>query len=204
MELDPDLSLVIFDFDGTLFHLDVDWGAVRSSLGLTPDGGRLGEAIQRMVDARDPRLDAVTRAEVAGVGARRVATEVTDTLRRLSHRCALAVCTRNSRHAVERAFAGTPMATRLTVVGREDAPRLKPDPSALRLAMAAAGAPAEHVVVVGDTFHDVDAARAAGARCVVVANERLARAPTGADHYIGRITELPALLLGEPTLGDPT
>ena len=59
----------------------------------------------------------------------------------------------------------------------------------------------EHVVVVGDTFHDVDAARAAGARCVVVANERLARAPTGADHYIELVGTEETFLAGIRSLG---
>ena len=34
MGLGPDLRLVVFDLDGTLLHLDVDWDRVRRLLGL--------------------------------------------------------------------------------------------------------------------------------------------------------------------------
>jgi len=81
-------------------------------------------------------------------------------------------------------------------VGREDTRRLKPDPEAVHKVLALAGARSDEAVLVGDTSHDVLAARAAGIASVVVANKRLAYPPTGADQYIETIGDLPRLLQG--------
>jgi phosphoglycolate phosphatase-like HAD superfamily hydrolase len=198
VEFHPDLSLIIFDFDGTLFDLAVDWDGLRRELGVVPGGPEtLGDAIQRLAATGDPLLDRVTAAEVAGVGARRIAPEVGQLLGRLSRHVALAICTRNSRHAVDRALSGVPGVPggdQLVVVGREDVRRLKPDPEALQRALDRTGATGEGTLVVGDTYHDVQAARAIGARAAVVANPRLARRPEGADYYVDRLIDLMPLL----------
>jgi len=53
------------------------------------------------------------------------------------------------------------------VVGGDDAPR-KPDPTGLQEIMARVGASPAETVLVGDSQHDVEAARAAGAAIVAV------------------------------------
>lgn len=189
MELGGDLKLLVFDLDGTLIHLDVDWDAVRARLNL--GGGRVGDAIQRFVLAGDEAsLALVAECELAAVEGRTIATDVAAVLERLATRYALAVCTRNSRLVVERVLAGTALAGRMSIVGREDVRRLKPDPEGLRLLLARHGVAPVHAALVGDTFHDVRAARAAGMRSIVVRNDRLAFRPDGADLYVDA---LPAL-----------
>jgi HAD superfamily hydrolase (TIGR01509 family) len=191
VELGGDLKLLVFDLDGTLVHLDVDWDAVRTRLDLGT--GRIGDAIQGWVLAGDEApLAAVTEAELAGLGERTVTADVAAALDRLAARCPLAVLTRNSRLVAERALG--PLADRVTIVGREDVQRLKPDPEGLQVLLARHGVAPGDAALVGDTFHDVAAAHAAGLRSIVVHNERLAFRPDGADLYVERIDDLPALL----------
>jgi pyrophosphatase PpaX len=83
------------------------------------------------------------------------------------------------------------------VVGADSCARCKPDPEPVRLALARLGAEAGRAVLVGDSLHDLAAARAAGVAGVaaswgVSSPADLERA--GPDHIIGEIRELPGLL----------
>jgi phosphoglycolate phosphatase len=64
------------------------------------------------------------------------------------------------RHGLERRFD--------VVVGSEDCARLKPDPEAIRLALERLDVGRSGVWMIGDSAADVEAARAAGIRSVVV------------------------------------
>ncbi|WP_216212931.1 HAD family hydrolase [Amycolatopsis aidingensis] len=177
---------VVFDFDGTLFDLPVDWAGLRAELGLGPQE-RLGEALQRFLDEGDrSRLELVTTYERAAVRAGGFRPGARECLAGLRGRCALAVLTRNSGQAVLDALGAA--ADGLTVVGREDVRRLKPDPEGLHTVLARLGAGPAEAVLVGDTFHDVQAARAAGVRSVIVHNPALRYPPEGAGHYVERLT----------------
>lgn len=181
------------DFDGTLFRLPVDVDALRAELGLQP-GERLGDALQRFLDEGDTaRLARVTRHECAAVADGEFLPGAADLLAGLRGTPA-GIVTRNSRDAVLLALGE--LADDLALVGREDVRRLKPDPEGVLAVLAGYGARPEQAVLVGDTFHDVQAAHAAGVRSVVVRNPLLAYAPQGADHYIDSLTELDGLLAG--------
>jgi HAD superfamily hydrolase (TIGR01509 family) len=171
---------VIFDFDGTLFDLPVDWPGVRAELGLA-DGASITEWMQRSIDSGDTAgFEVVRRYELAAVPRGRFlngAEHMLATLRRPA-----AVLTRNSAACVRAALGG--LADGMFVVGREDVRRLKPDPEGVHAVLAHFGADPDGCVLVGDTFHDVQAARAAGIRSVVVPNPALAYRPAGADLYV--------------------
>ena len=194
MELGQRLRALIFDFDGTLFHLGVDWDGVRRDLGLEDSDEPLGAAMQRLAVSDDPLLASVTKRELAALGGRRVSFEVANVLEALTPRYGLAVLTRNSRRVVRCAFEGLSVGRNLMIVGREDSPRLKPDTAGLYMIVRKLHLPAWRVAVVGDTRHDVDTARVAGACSIVVANELIAYQPTGADHYIKHVADLLPLL----------
>jgi len=185
MVLDPQvaaLMLLIFDFDGTLFHLPVDWAGVRRELGLAEDA-KLSPLLQRFMDSADaPSLAVVTRYELAAVARGSLTTGAAACLR--ASGVSVAIVTRNSRQAVFAALGGLEGTDRVLVVGREDVLRLKPDPDGLHRAMNHFGVVPRECVLVGDTYHDVEAARAAGVRSVIVHNPRLAYSPAGADAYV--------------------
>jgi phosphoglycolate phosphatase len=183
MVLDQEVTTLIFDFDGTLFHLPVDYDGVRRDLGLAPDA-KLGPLLQRFIDDGDEAsLAVVTRYEVASVAAGSFAKGAPECLTGDA-----AVVTRNSREAVRAALG--PPADKILIVGREDVRRLKPDPDGVLLALAKLGADPASTALIGDTYHDVQAARAAGVRSVVVRNSRLAYAPDGADLYLDDLRQV--------------
>ena len=174
MDLGRDLRLVIFDLDGTLIHLDVDWAAL----------------------GPNPHPAAATAAELAGLGARRLDAATVAVLDALAPSYHLAVLSRNSRAVAERALAG--LRANVMIIGREDCPRPKPDPSGVLVILSALGVRPEQAVLVGDTYHDVGAAHAAGLPAIVVHNGRLRYRPEGADAYVDSLAELPSRLKGMP------
>lgn len=188
MVVDQAVRTVLFDFDGTLFHLPVDAAAVRAELGLG-EGDKLGDALQRYIDEGDQaRLDVVTRHERESVATGEFTPGALDAVRRLSATHNVAILTRNSRHAVTDALGEA--ADDVFIVGREDVSRLKPDSEGIDTILAHFGAKPAESVLVGDTYHDVEAAHAAGMRSVVVRNPKLAYAPEGADDYLDTLDEL--------------
>jgi pyrophosphatase PpaX len=83
------------------------------------------------------------------------------------------------------------------VIGADSCARCKPDPEPVRLALARLGAAPGDAVMVGDSIHDLAAARAAGVAAVaaswgVSSPADLERA--GPAHSIGDIRDLPGLL----------
>ena len=74
----------------------------------------------------------------------------------------------------------------------------KPDPGMVHAFAAYLGAPSSRIVLVGDSLHDMAAAKAAGAVAVAVLSGPAGRAALEpcADHVIAHIGELPALLDG--------
>jgi HAD superfamily hydrolase (TIGR01509 family) len=170
---------LIYDFDGTLFHLPVDYPAVRRELGL-PAEAKIGPLLQRWLDEDDQaRLAVYTRHERAAVPAGELLPGARECLSAPGNK---AILTRNSRLAVLDALGE--LAGGVLVVGREDVRRLKPDPEGVRRVLAHFGVGAEQAALIGDTYHDVQAARAAGVYSVIVRNPRLAYAPEGADRYL--------------------
>ncbi len=170
---------LIYDFDGTLFHLPVDYPAVRRELGV-PAEAVIGPLLQRFLDEDDQEsLGVYTSYERAAVSSGELLSGARECLTAPGDK---AILTRNSRLAVLDALGE--LAEGVLVVGREDVHRLKPDPEGVRLVLAHFGVDASRAALVGDTYHDVRAARAAGVYSVIVRNPRLAYAPEGADRYL--------------------
>lgn len=82
------------------------------------------------------------------------------------------------------------------IIGYDSGHGRKPDPGQIHAFMDRFGASAGETALIGDTLHDLDAARAAGVTAIGVASGYLsaeALAPH-ADHVISDIMALPALL----------
>lgn len=83
------------------------------------------------------------------------------------------------------------------VVGADSCANAKPHPEPVLLALTRLGYPPSEAVLVGDSPHDVAAARAAGAIAVGAlwgASAREALAAAGADHLLASVSEVPALV----------
>jgi pyrophosphatase PpaX len=83
------------------------------------------------------------------------------------------------------------------VVGADTCARCKPDPEPVHVALARLERTPAEAVLVGDSVHDIAAARAAGVRAVAVtwgACDRATLAAAGADAFLDELAALPALV----------
>jgi pyrophosphatase PpaX len=83
------------------------------------------------------------------------------------------------------------------VVGADSCANAKPHPEPVLLAASRLGARPSEAILVGDSPHDIAAAKAAGARAVAAlwgACTRPVLAAAGADHFLEDLRDLPALV----------
>jgi len=191
MDILKGVKLVVFDLDGTLFHLDVDWERIKHQLQIK-DGENLGDRTQYLLDINSPEIAIITNAELDSVKGKRLSQEVMDTLMSLLQKdIRVAIFTRNSKKVVEALVSNTPLVGNLFIVGREDVAYQKPHKQGLVQLMQQSGVNESEAILVGDTYHDIQATRDAGLKsAIIVKNSRLVYQPKGADYYIEKIEEL--------------
>jgi phosphoglycolate phosphatase len=161
---------VVFDLDGTLVGLDVDWERVDESAAVMLD--RAGVA---PVEDAWAALDAAEAAGVDGVhemvcdherrGAERsTRLPAADDLRALAEAGRpTAVCSLNCEAAVRIALNAHGLGDAPdAVVGRDSADARKPDPAALRAALDPLGVATDAALFVGDSERDELTAERAG------------------------------------------
>jgi len=158
---------VVYDLDGTLADLVVDWDAVaRDVAAVIADAGvDPGEDLWTMLDRADeagvrPEVEAVIgEAEVAGAEASE----------RLAHADSVpasgpvGVCSLNCERACRIALERHGLADRVAaVVGRDTVGTRKPDPEPLLETLCRLGVAPDRAVFVGDSDRDAVAADRAG------------------------------------------
>jgi len=207
---------VIFDFDGTLAELTIDFDLMKRRIGelaadyllkppSLPEIPALewidvlaremsvldGDGHQKFA-AQAARL--VLDMEIRAAGKAVLYPHTKGVLRDLAMRgLCLGIITRNCRAAVEAVFPDAGDFCRC-VLAREDVPRVKPDPDHLLKALKALGVSADRALMVGDHPLDILTGKRAGTRTAAVAGGKvgigeLARA--GADLTA---EDLPALI----------
>lgn len=180
----PKLRTVIFDFDGTLATVNVDFTAMRAGLleivhssGLSPKpfeglfALEMTAAAEESLAALDPERAAlfheeahtfIRRTEVAGALRGRVFDDVPFLFEDLKkRRIATAVVTRNCRDAVLTLYPDIEEHVDV-VVTRHDVDRVKPHPDHLRAALERVGRDPASALMVGDHPMDIAAGKAAG------------------------------------------
>lgn len=190
----PTLTAVVFDFDGTLAELVIDFGAMqdmvaREAAAYLPDvpladglpvleyarrlAGRIGEASAEAATAfqRDVARG-IQDQEVAAASGARLFPATRQALTRLVREgVKVGVITRNCRAAVLTVFPDlTDYAG--VLVARDDAAHVKPDPRHLLAALDVLGVAPQHTLMVGDHPMDIATGQAAGARTAGVASGR--------------------------------
>jgi phosphoglycolate phosphatase len=177
------MKAVIFDLDGTLQSLEIDWKALKADLaelfgrfGQPLLDGPLLEAVDRNVQAlldkgmtpgqaEKVRLKAgrlMDRAELDSYPKVRTLPGVLEMLSELeAHGVRRAVVSRACRAYVQKSVGrmGRPFDA---VLGREDVVRPKPDPEGVLLLLVRLGCSPSDCVVVGDHPFDVLAGKKAG------------------------------------------
>jgi phosphoglycolate phosphatase-like HAD superfamily hydrolase len=172
--LDAGARYFVFDMDGTLISLPVEWDKVREDLrkltGTSLDFAPFFLDVQSVV-AKDPLLlgpimRTIDEYEARAVPEARLEEGATEVLSSLSSRVMLSLVTMQGRAACDRVFEtlgiGRFFASSFT---REDS---MDRTTQLRMALESLGAKEDESVFVGDRINDLKAARAVGARFVMI------------------------------------
>ena len=205
------MKAVIFDLDGTLQSLEIDFHGLRTKLsalfegyGHPPLEGPLLEAVEKALcvlsekgmpgpDVEDARQKAFHRMdswEMASYPNARTFAGVKETLDELSSRgCRLAVQSRACRAYVRRSLDRIGFVFE-AVAAREDVKRPKPDPEGVQFLLGRLRCSPENAFVVGDHPFDIEAGKRAGTFCAGVltgagTEENLVDA--GADEVFDRV-----------------
>lgn len=179
---------VIFDMDGTLVEPAIDFAAMREAIGVL-DGDIL-HTINSWDDTR--RLEAerlIAQFEADAADKMVLMPGAVDVLNRLTQRAhRLALLTRNTATTIARMIEYTGDLFE-PCLDRSFLPP-KPDPAALHHILDQWSLAPQHVVMVGDTAHDLDAATAAGMPCAIIEQPYNAHLKTSARWYIQHLNEL--------------
>lgn len=164
-----DYDAVVYDLDGTLVHLDVDWAAARREVsthlreaGVDPDNLDTWELLTAAEDAGVGNAvhDCIADHEVAGAETGRLLATADE----LPLDVPVGVCSLNAEAACRRALDRHGLAEWVSVVaGRDTVPARKPDPRALTWVADELGVDVERVLFVGDSASDEVTAERAGA-----------------------------------------
>jgi pyrophosphatase PpaX len=124
------------------------------------------------------------------------AVEAVEALARAGH--PIGIVTAKIEEGAYRTLRHTGLLERVqAVVGADSCANAKPHPEPVLLALSRLGYPPSEAVLVGDSPHDVAAAKAAGAIAVAAlwgACGREALAAAGADHFLSSVADVPALV----------
>jgi HAD superfamily hydrolase (TIGR01549 family) len=178
MDFPKNIKLLIFDFDGTLHTLSVDWQKVREVAGIASTNESLGSAIERLKKENDTqKLQQITDLEKQSLEKEKLDPDIKRTLQKLQAKFSIAVLSRNSSEAIKTFFKVSGIEN-LYVVGREDIDNLKPDPSGAYKILQYFNTETHEAILVGDTYHDVEVAKRSGLRSIIISNSKVSRRPT--------------------------
>ncbi|MFB6302059.1 MAG: HAD family hydrolase [Haloferacaceae archaeon] len=172
---------VVFDLDGTLVRLVVDWDDVAAAVieRLAADGvDAAGRDLWGLLDLADEigrrdEVEAIIGAHELDGAKRSERLPAADDLAALDRPAA--VCSLNAEAAARTALATHDLIDRVgVVVGRDSVPTRKPDPEPLLAALDAIDVPPDRALFVGDSARDAEAAERAG-----VAFEYVGDGPSG-------------------------
>lgn len=197
MDKQKAINTLLFDLDGTLFHLAVDWDVVTKEVETIIK--RPVKSFNKLYEDRShvhhsAVTNKVTDYELAGVKRGRTTKAAGQVIGKLSKNYQIGIVTRNSRYAAEEVIQTLGIDRVNVIVGREDVAKLKPDPEALKQALIKLNANKNQTILIGDTVQDVLAAHSLGIKCVIVKNNKLTFTPEGADFYINSLLELEDVL----------
>ena len=190
------IRAIIFDLDGTLYHLEVDWPNLSYSLQQEGFVDQDLDSQLRAVSAagREDLVELAKRFELEGVQRGQPVAGAQELLTNLDPNLRLGLFTRNFRRTASDALARLGVRRPIAVRAREDVNRSKPHPEGLSTLLTELAVEPQFALAVGDSYHDVQASKAAGIKVAVVHNPRLKFSPEGADFYISSLLELPTLL----------
>jgi phosphoglycolate phosphatase len=212
-----DVKAVLFDFDGTLAHLNIDFAAMtRRVRVLMRESGlnhrvlreryvleQIQEAAVYLGDAwedfRKHAMIALREVEMEAAMRGKLLPGVPTALKAIHDKgIKIAVLTRNCREAV---LAVAPELETYcdAFVPRDDAPQVKPHPGHLRICLGSLNVDSRRSLMVGDHVIDIHSGQALGMRTVGVLTGNTSQEAfeeAGADLILEHVTQLADLLRG--------
>jgi HAD superfamily hydrolase (TIGR01549 family) len=193
MVLPKDIKLLIFDLDGTLYDLKINWAVLKDQLAQL--AGKNVAPMQIMLDGlsdadSEKAAKLLRDAEIEGVKSGAPLHDARAVLAKLCDSYTIALLTRNSVDAATLALERLGVKEDVYIVGRESITRNKPHPDGLHVILDQFELSPAQAVMIGDTSHDVEAAKAAGMFSIIITNDSLAYQPKGADAYIDTLRDL--------------
>ncbi len=214
------LDTVVFDFDGTLGRLNIDFPLMRKEVtalacdfGVSRNGfenlytlemiAQVRSMIAKTDDQRGEEfsrlaMEVVTRIEVESAGQGSLLEGTREMLKTLKERrIKLAVVTRNCLAAVSVVFPDVHAYFGRAVITRDFTRRVKPNVDHLRIALAAVSSLPEKTAMVGDHPMDMTIGKDLGTYAIGVLTgySKMAElVAAGADLVLARAAEVPSLV----------
>lgn len=222
MDQPPGLEAVLFDFDGTLARLAVDWDRVREDLRTIFSPYRVRSEfrplLQRLVQAESALVEQRGRS-VAG----QVMAQAWGILREVEMRAAasaepapgvdtvwgwlrergvpVGIVSNNHGDAIRVALSAMRLAAPRVIIGREKVRRFKPDAEGAVIALDLLGSSPLGTWMVGDSNYDAEVAATLGLRLALVGSAQGADAVEHQALRIKRLDELITIWSTEIELG---
>lgn len=176
-------KFVVFDLDGTIVHLDVDWGALKKELHshflschcLSIPFERLGSGLN-VVETKlgraglEEAYEILRRYEAEGIENSIPHPLANELIRELSVAGKRLAIFSSNMHATIRLSLEKMGWDRFfdLLIGSDDVQRRKPDPEGLLMILEHFRASPQEVVYIGDQPHDLDAAASCGVRFCLI------------------------------------
>lgn len=172
MAIKINLKVIVFDLDGTLVNLPIDWELVKADID-QPAEQSLGSRIEELIVAGDTKtLAKITSHEMSALGEAFINPETKEVFHRLETGFKLAILTRNSRYVAEEFLRLCNLdPSRYLIVGREDVSKLKPHPEGLGLILDKLHTLSVEALLIGDTHHDIDLAHKHGLYSILIGDK---------------------------------
>ncbi len=182
----------IFDLDGTLIELNLDFDEIRRTVGVR-DGYILEAILKLDEDERREKLEILKDFEIKAASTAKLMPYAKEVLRLLDDLgLKKGIVTRNCRESVEIVINRFGLDVDF-VITREDA-KPKPSPEPILLALKLARSKPDMTVVVGDYKFDLIAGRKAGTKTALLLNERNWEFIHLADYVLKSLKEIEKLL----------
>ncbi len=182
----------IFDLDGTLIELNLDFDEIRRAVGVR-DRYILEAILKLNEDERREKLEILKDFEVKAASTAKLMPYAREALRLLDDLgLKKGIVTRNCRESVEIVMNRFGLDVDF-VITREDA-KPKPSPEPILLALKIARSKPNTAVVIGDYKFDLIAGRRAGTKTALLLNDRNREFIHLADYVLKSLKEIEKLL----------
>lgn len=172
MEIPENIELIIFDFDGTIIDLEVDWNQLKEKLhqyaikeynydcSFNPlDENLLLIKNKLGINAYSNLINMVADAEIKGIKKNKKKQEIVELIKK-QHAQDKAIFSSNTRKAIESTLELLGLSPFFScIVGKEDVSNPKPSPEGLKKILAFYGISNKDALFIGNTNADKEAGR---------------------------------------------